>query len=156
MTDVVASNLEVERALVGDMLLGRGIVEAVRVIVQADDFYSPAWAAAFAAIVAVADSAGEVDILLVAHELHCQGMLDLVGGPVELMAAQIRGCTASVAVRHAELVANLALNRRIQAAALELADEARLGRLTVANLDERLSAFTRSTAARRGGDHVDG
>lgn len=138
----VASDTEVERALVGAMLLGRDTVEAVRAVVAADDFYSPALAAMFSATVAVADSTGEVDVLLVADELRRQGMLDFVGGPAELISAQIVGCSASVAQRHADIVANLATNRRVQAAALELADEGRRGQLTPESLAGKLAAIT--------------
>lgn len=117
-------NLAAEQALLGAMLLTTSaVVEAVEAT-SVDDFYRPAHAHVFAAIVALWGRGEAVDTVTVADELARNGLLDAVGGAGSLVEMQTSTPVAGNADRYGAIVARCADFRRLLGAAAEVVEMA--------------------------------
>lgn len=151
------ANVEVERALVGAMLLGPESVAVARETVAAEDFYRPSHGLLFSAIVDLTDRDGATDATLVSEELRRRGHLDEVGGAGELLSIQLSGCSPSVAARHAAIVRDLAQHRQVLGLAAELRELASEGRRTAEELAAEVAARVQMLPkAKPAGRAVDG
>jgi len=122
---------EAEAAVLGTMLqLGVYGETACRVALSglsAADFYLPAHGHVFEAIARLVDAGHPPDAGLVVDQLRRDNLLDAVGGTTVVLALLAGAPAASGAPRWVQTVAELADQRREQAAALDLAAAAASG-----------------------------
>jgi replicative DNA helicase len=120
-----------EAAVLGTMLqLGVYGEAACRVALaglSADDFYSPAHGHIFEAVARLVDAGHPPDAALVVDQLRRDSLLEAAGGPAAVLSLLAKAPAASGAPRWVQTVAELADQRREQAAALELAQAAASG-----------------------------
>lgn len=118
-------NLEAEESLLGAMLLSRdGLAAAVEARVAAGDFYKPAHAHIFEAVMALYGQGEPVDPVTVAEELRRSGLLDAMGGKSSLLRIQAATPASANAGHYAQIVGELALLRRLISVAGEIAESA--------------------------------
>jgi replicative DNA helicase len=124
-------SVEAETAVLGTMLqlgsYGEAACRAALAGLSAEDFYSPAHGHVFEAIARLVDAGHPADAALVVDQLRRDDLLDAVGGPMAVMDLLFKAPAASGAPRWVQTVAELADQRREQAAALELAQAAAAG-----------------------------
>jgi len=115
-------NLEAEESLLGAMLLSKEAVATAVETVAADDFYKPAHAHLFEAIVTLYGAGEPVDPITVSESLRRTGLLDAMGGKQAILRIQAGTPAASNAGFYARIVADLALLRRLAAVGSEIAE----------------------------------
>ena len=104
------------------MLLSREAVGIATEVVSADDFYKPAHAHVFDAVVALNAVGEPADPVTVADELRRAGLLEAVGGPATLVALQAETPAISNAAHYARIIEEHALLRRMIRVASEIAE----------------------------------
>jgi len=115
-------NIEAEESLLGAMLLSKEAIAVAVETVTADDFYRPAHAHLFEAIVTLYGAGEPVDPLTVAEVLARHGLLDALGGKQAILRIQVATPAASNAGFYARIVADHALLRRLVAVGSEIAE----------------------------------
>ncbi|HYH50249.1 MAG TPA: replicative DNA helicase [Acidimicrobiia bacterium] len=115
-------NLEAEESLLGAMLLSREAIAAAVETVAADDFYKPAHAHLFEAVVTLYGAGEPVDPITVSEALRRSGLLDAIGGKQAILRIQAGTPAASNAGFYARIVADHALLRRLVAVGSEIAE----------------------------------
>jgi replicative DNA helicase len=120
-----------EAAVLGTMLqlgvYGETACRTALAGLSAGDFYSPAHGHIFEAVARLIDAGHPPDAALVVDQLRRDNLLDAVGGAFAVMSLLAQAPAASGAPRWVQTVAELADQRREQAAALELAAAAAAG-----------------------------
>jgi replicative DNA helicase len=107
-------NLEAEESLLGAMMLSReAITAAVEARLEADDFYKPAHGAIFEAAYGLHSRGEPVDPVTVAEELRRASRLDQLGGRQTLVRIQAATPASANAQHYAQIVAELAMLRRL-------------------------------------------
>lgn len=110
---VPPSDLVAERNLLGAMMLSKEAISATATLLRTDDFYKPAHAHVFDAILSL-DSAGEpADPVTVADELGRAGVLESIGGRGLLAEIVTTAPAVSNAPRYAKIIADHAILRRL-------------------------------------------
>lgn len=84
--DVPPQSLEAERAVLGAMLLDSACIERVAAVVSSGDFYRANHATIFGLMLELRDRGEPVDKLVLIGALKDRGLLDAVGGVVEVDA----------------------------------------------------------------------
>jgi replicative DNA helicase len=115
-------NIEAEESLLGAMLLSKEAIATAVETVAGADFYKPAHAHLFEAIVTLYGAGEPVDPLTVAEVLHRNGLLDALGGKQAILRIQVATPAASNAGFYARIVADHALLRRLVAVGSEIAE----------------------------------
>jgi replicative DNA helicase len=115
-------NLEAEESLLGAMLLSKDAVATAVETVAAADFYKPAHAHLFEAIVTLYGAGEPVDPTTVCETLRRAGLLDALGGKQAVLRIQVGTPAASNAGFYARIVADHALLRRLVAVGSEIAE----------------------------------
>jgi replicative DNA helicase len=115
-------NLEAEESLIGAMLLSRDAIAAGLERCGTDDFYKPAHAHIYDAIVSLYAKGQPVDPVTVADELRRTGLLEAVGDPSLLMSLQLNTPSTANAAHYARIVEEHALLRRLVSVAGEIAE----------------------------------
>jgi len=115
-------NLEAEESLIGAMLLSRDAIAAGIERCTAQDFYKPAHAHIFEAVVSLYAKGQPVDPVTVADELRRSGLLESVGEPSLLMSLQLNTPSTGNASHYARIVEEHALLRRLVSVAGEIAE----------------------------------
>jgi replicative DNA helicase len=115
-------NVEAEESLLGAMLLSKDAIATAVETVAADDFYKPAHAHLFDAIVTLYGAGEPVDPVTVSEALHRAGVLDHMGGKQAVLRIQVATPAASNAAHYARIVADHALLRRLVAVGSEIAE----------------------------------
>ncbi|HZI36804.1 MAG TPA: replicative DNA helicase, partial [Acidimicrobiia bacterium] len=119
---VPPSNLEAEESLLGAMLLSKDAIATAVETVAAADFYRPAHAHLFEAIVTLYGAGEPVDPVTVSEALRRAGLLDALGGKSAVLRIQVGTPAASNAGFYARIVADHALLRRLVAVGGEIAE----------------------------------
>ena len=102
-----------EQNLLGAMMLSKEAISATAPMLRPDDFYKPAHAHVFDAILSL-DSAGEpADPVTVADELGRAGVLESIGGRSLLADIVTTAPAVNNAARYAKIIADHALLRRL-------------------------------------------
>ncbi len=110
---VPPSDLIAEQNLLGAMMLSKEAISATAPMLRPDDFYKPAHAHVFDAILSL-DSAGEpADPVTVADELGRAGVLESIGGRSLLADIVTTAPAVNNAPRYAKIIADHALLRRL-------------------------------------------
>ena len=116
-------NLQAEQSLLGAMLLSReAIGSAIELQLAASDFYKPAHGHIFDAITSLYAQGEPADPVTVADELARADLLESVGGASVLISLQASTPAIGNAARYAHIIHELALLRRLIAAAGEIAE----------------------------------
>ncbi len=121
---VPPNDVQAEESLLGAMLLSPRAIEAGAEVLSAADFYKPAHAHVFAAIVSLFGRGDPSDPVTVADELRRAGHLEEAGGPAVLIGLQAGTPSIGNAGRYARIVAEHALLRRMIRAAGDIAASA--------------------------------
>ena len=114
-------DLDAERSVLGAMLLEQGAVSEAISVVRSEDFYRPAHAHIYEAMVVLFDRNEPVDEITVSAKLRELGRLDAVGGTAYLATLTESVPTAANLVHYAKIVQNNALTRRLISAATAIA-----------------------------------
>lgn len=122
-------NLDAEAALLGAMLLTAPAVATAVELLDPEDFYLPAHACVFEAIVSLHEAGQPVDPTTVADRLARVGVLEDLGGKARLLELQAKTPAAAHAEHYAALVGEAALRRRMLALAFEAAELTKDGQL---------------------------
>jgi replicative DNA helicase len=118
-------NLDAEESLLGAMLLSReAVAAALEARIRPEDFYKPAHGHVFEAIHVLYSQGEPVDPITVAEELRRADVLDGVGGTAALLRIQNSTPVSANAGFYARIVEDLALLRRLIAAAGEITEMA--------------------------------
>ncbi len=120
-------NLEAEQCVLGSMLLDRETIGDVLLLLDADDFYMPAHAEVFRALVGLYDRNEPVDLVLATNDLSARGRLETVGGVEALVALMESVPNAAHAEAYAKLVREASERRRLVQAASEILRDAHDG-----------------------------
>jgi replicative DNA helicase len=116
-------NLEAEESLLGAMLLSRDAISAAtEARVETSDFYKPAHAHIYDAVMALYGVGEPVDPVTVADELRRADLLDLIGGRSALLRLQAETPASANASHYAKIVNELALLRRLIGIAGDIAE----------------------------------
>jgi replicative DNA helicase len=115
-------NTEAEESLLGAMLLSKDAIATAVETVAAADFYKPAHAHLFEAIVTLYGAGEPVDPVTVSESLQRAGVLDGIGGKNAVLRIQTGTPAASNAAFYARIVADHALLRRLVAVGSEIAE----------------------------------
>jgi replicative DNA helicase len=119
---VPPQSLEAEESLLGAMLLSRDAIAVAVETVGPSDFYRPAHAHLFEAIVTLYGAGEPVDPTTVAEALRRAGVLEALGGKQAVLRIQVATPAASNAGFYARIVADHALLRRLVAVGAEIAE----------------------------------
>jgi replicative DNA helicase len=107
-------NLEAEESLLGAMMLSReAITAAVEARLEPVDFYKPAHGAIFEAAYGLHHRGEPVDPVTVAEELRRTSQLEQLGGRQTLLRIQAATPASANAQHYAQIVAQLAMLRRL-------------------------------------------
>ena len=144
----VPHSVEAEAAVLGTMLqlggYGQAACRTALAGLCAEDFYSPAHGQLFEAVARLLDAGHPPDVGLVVDQLRRDGLSQTAGQVTAMVVSLLAEApAASGAARWVQIVAELADQRREQAAALELAQAAaagdETGRLRARETLERLA-----------------
>ncbi len=113
-------NIDAEQSVLGAMLESKEAIANVIDILEADDFYKPAHAAIYEAIVDLYGRGDAPDAITAAEELARRGKLDFIGGRPYILGLIDAYPTASSAKHYARIVEEHALLRRLIAAGNEI------------------------------------
>jgi replicative DNA helicase len=115
-------NVEAEESLLGAMLLSKEAIATGVATVAAADFYRPAHAHLFEAIVTLYGAGEPVDPVTVSEALRRADLLEAMGGKQAVLRIQVGTPAASNAGHYARIVADHALLRRLVAVGAEIAE----------------------------------
>jgi replicative DNA helicase len=115
-------NLQAEESLLGAMLLSRDAIGPAVEACSSTDFYKPAHAHIFDAIISLWSRGEPADPVTVADELSRADLLEAIGGPAVLLSLQANTPATSNAARYARIVEEHALLRRLIRTAGDIAE----------------------------------
>lgn len=105
--------LEVERAVIGALLIDKDAYSVVCEMLYPDSFYEPRNKAIYTAIQELAMNERPVDVLTVTDQLAHTGQLDNAGGPAYIVEISSRVATSANIDYHARIVAQKSLARQL-------------------------------------------
>ena len=150
-------NLEAEESLLGAMLLSRDAISAAtEARVETTDFYKPAHAHIYDAVMALYSVGEPVDPVTVADELRRADLLDLVGGRTALLRIQADTPASANASHYAKIVNELALLRRLIGVASDIAEMGYDDSAEVSETLDRAESLVFEVAERRVSDSMIG
>jgi replicative DNA helicase len=118
---VPPQDVDAERSVLGAMLLDRNALLETIEFLKPEDFYRPAHATIFEAILRLFERSEAIDEVTVGAELKTQAKLESIGGTGALTALTESVPTAANARHYANIVRNRALTRRLIQAATAIA-----------------------------------
>ncbi len=155
-------DIPAEMAVLGAMLMRADIADDMAAELRPRDFYKPAHATVFAAVVALRAAGEPADVLTVDHHLRRSGDLDRVGGAPYLHTLIASVPTAENAPYYAGQIRNAAKLRRVIEAAVRAQQTAYAGTddpdavIDAVRADLDIADGARdATAARPPGDDLD-
>lgn len=113
-------DLDAEQAAVGAMMLSPDAADAISEVLTEEDFYRPAHATVFAAIMRLADQGDRPDPVAVTRELDRTGDLLRIGGAPYVHTLVEKPPTAANGAYYASIVAELSSRRRIIEAGVKI------------------------------------
>lgn len=114
---------EAEECVLGAMLLSAQAIDSVAENLTSGDFYRPAHAYIYDAILRLRASGSPADPVTVANALKQSNVLDKIGNPSMLLTLQVNVPSIGSASRYAEIVMDRAVRRRAIGEALELINQ---------------------------------
>jgi replicative DNA helicase len=134
-------NLEIERALIGAMLVNPAMIDLGLAGCTPEDCYAPAHGHMLAAVTALRTRGEPVDAVTVCDELSRGGLLDASGGVVAVMDMLSTAGTTTNVGKYAAAVAEYAVLRQVIALGSEMTQDAFDGADASALLDRFRSAL---------------
>jgi len=119
---VPPQDVEAEKAVLSAILLDNDALHAVATEIKADDFYHPAHALLYRAMVELSEASAPVDLHTLADHLSARKLLDAAGGGVALAELADYEATAANVLHHARIVRDKSLKRRLISVATEIAE----------------------------------
>lgn len=111
---------DLEKAVLGALLIQTDAIFNVMDILRPSSFYDPAHQAIFQSVLDLGTSHKPVDIMTVAHDLKAKDQLEMVGGEVYLAELTDRLATASHLEFHARIVHQKYVQRELIKASAEI------------------------------------
>ncbi len=112
------SNVDAERSVLGALLLHDEKIHQVAELLRADDFYHPAHATVFQAMLELTHNQKRIDLVTLQDELAKKDKLELIGGVVYLISLQEDISAIGLVEQHAQIIKEKAVLRElIQSAA---------------------------------------
>ncbi len=142
-------DLDAEESLLGAMLLSRDAIAAAMEACVAEDFYKPAHAHIYSAVMALYARGEPADPVTVADELRRSGLLEAVGDASVLISLQVNTPSTTNAAHYAHIVEEHSLLRRLVAVAGEIAELGYSVPEDVAEVVDRAEAMVFEVAQRR-------
>ncbi len=121
---VPPQDLEAERAVLGSILLDNEAAYVAIELLQADDFYRPAHAQVFTAVVELTTRSEPIDVVTLSSALSAKGQLEGIGGLAALVGLSESVPTSANIKHYGELVRKKAMLRRLIAAATQIVRDA--------------------------------
>jgi replicative DNA helicase len=121
-TRVPPHDVEAEKAVLSALLLDNDAVHSVLNEVAPDDFYHPAHAQIYKAMLALQDENEPVDLHTLSDYLNAQKRLDSVGGLVFLSELADYESTAANVLHHARIVRDKSVKRNLIRVATEIVE----------------------------------
>jgi replicative DNA helicase len=146
------NDLEAEEALLGAMLLSKEAIAEALEIARASDFYKPAHAEIFQAIIELYQRGEPVDTVTVADELKRKDLSDFTGGIGALMELQSNTPSIGSAAYYAKIVEEHAILRRLIQIANEIAEMGYSLPSDVAEVLDKAESLVFGVAERRSKD----
>lgn len=137
---------EAELAVVGGCLIDPEAIQKARGIVTVDMLASARLREIYRAMLRIADAGKEIDPVTVQEDLRARGKLDDVGGLSYLAELMDAVPTAANIGYHAEIVADRAARRRLEAIGRQIAADAGNPDLSVAKLRARIERHAQEAA----------
>lgn len=106
-------NSELEKAVLGAIMLERDALDIAGSIVSEDCFYVDAHRKIFKAIVNLNEKGAPIDLLTVTEELRAAGELELVGGAYAMMQLTMNVVTAAHIEAHSRVIAEKYIQREL-------------------------------------------
>ncbi len=149
------ADLDAERAVLGAMLLSKDAIADVLESLREEDFYRPAHASVYAAILDLYGKGEPADVVMVAGELTRSGEIARVGGGGYLYELASAVPTAANASYYARIVHERAILRRMVSAGTRIVQMGYAGEGEVYDLVDRAQAEVFDlTNSRRGEDYL--
>ncbi len=134
-------SIEVERALLGAMLLDQEVIPRVLEYVDKSCFYSQAHQAIFEAIVNLFEKNSAVDVMTVSEELERQNLLAQIGGQQELANLVNSVLTTAGVEDWAKLILEKAIKRKLIQVATQIIKETYENKLPVDELLDKAESM---------------
>jgi replicative DNA helicase len=142
-------DLVAEQSVLGAMLLSKDAIADVVETLHENDFYKPAHAIIFGAILDIYGKGEPADAITVANYLSKQGSINNVGGPAYLHTLVSGVPTAANAAYYARIVTERAILRRLVEAGTRIAQMGYSGDNEVDQLVDRAQAEVFDVTSRR-------
>lgn len=105
--------LEVERAVLGALMIDKNAFDSISNLLRADSFYDPRNQKVFLAILKLSQKNFPVDVLSVSEQLARDGNLEEVGGPCYVTELSSRVASSANIEYHARVIAQKAVARQL-------------------------------------------
>jgi len=115
---------EIEKAVLGALILDSGAIHKVTGIIDSVSFYKPEHQRIFEVIKSLSQTEKVVDLLTVTRFLRDKNHLDNLGGPVYITQLTSKVASAAHIEYHARIIAQLYLQRELIRIGLEITSEA--------------------------------
>jgi replicative DNA helicase len=115
---------EIEKAVLGALILESGAIHKVTGIIDSVSFYKPEHQRIFEVIKSLSQTEKVVDLLTVTRFLRDKNYLDNIGGPVYITQLNSKVASAAHIEYHARIIAQLYLQRELIRIGLEITSEA--------------------------------
>ena len=115
---------EIEKAVLGALMLESGAIHKVTGIIDSVSFYKPEHQRIFEVIKSLSQTEKVVDLLTVTRFLRDKNYLDNIGGPVYITQLTSKVASAAHIEYHARIIAQLHLQRELIRIGLEISSEA--------------------------------
>ncbi len=146
---------ELERAVLGALLVDGDIVHSVKGLLAPEDFYSEQNRRVFSSMLSICDSNWQIDVQTVGEHLRRNGELEGVGGLTYLGELMSGSVTSVNTLSHAKQVKALAAQRGLLYAAQEIAARAYQAQENVNEfLGESMTTIINAASANTGNDPI--
>lgn len=113
-------NKEAEESVLGSLLIDGSLIHDIRMVIKAEDFFSPETQWVFQACLNLTDRGEAIDQITVAHELASNKRLPEVGGASYLSHLIASVPTSLHGIYYSRVVKNLATRRRLISAGQQI------------------------------------
>lgn len=107
------ANVEVERSVLGALLMNDEAIARIMEILLSDDFYLPAHKIIYQAMIDLVHDHKRIDLLTLQDILHVQKKLEAIGGEIYLVSLQENMASIGLIDQHANLVKEKSVLRRL-------------------------------------------
>lgn len=141
-------NPEAERSVLGSMLRSRNAATTASERMRPDDFYDPANREIFSAMLTIAFSGKQIDLVTLDEELTKAGKLDAIGGPAYLVELSRCVPSASNVDAYINIVLEKANMRRLQGIAEAITRKTNSGDVTADKIIELIEGACNEITSR--------